>query len=94
MAWLAVMRRINFMFKTNLDLSDLVDKSQHEFEELKIKIDELEKLAPQLGVKEYFQRISDEFTETPFIPLDDVWEENLRRILGKFSEDEPGENQD
>jgi predicted ATP-grasp superfamily ATP-dependent carboligase len=92
MAWLAVMRRINFMFKTNLDLTDLVEKSQHEIEELKIKIEELEKLAPQLGVKEYFQRISDEFTETPFIPLDDVWEENLRRIMGKFSDDNPGED--
>jgi len=91
MAWLAVLRRINYMLKINLDLADLVEKSQSEIEELKTKIDELEKLAPQLGVKEYFQRIADEFTETPFIPLDDVWEENLRRILGKFS-DEDQEN--
>ncbi len=94
MAWLAVMRRINFIFKTNLDLSDLVEKSQQEIEELKNKIEELEKLAPQLGVKEYFQRISEEFNETPFIPLDDIWEENLRRILGKFDDDEPNESQE
>ena len=94
MAWLAVMRRINFMFKTNLDLTDLVEKSEHEIEELKIKIEELEKLAPQLGVKEYFQRISEEFTETPFIPLDDVWEENLRRIMGKFNDEKPVDDQD
>lgn len=93
MAWLAVMRRINFLFKTNLDLSDLVEKSQQEIEELKNKIEELEKLAPQLGVKEYFRRISEEFNETPFIPLDDVWEENLRRILGKF-DDEPNDSQE
>ena len=91
MSWLAVMRRINFMFKINIDLTDLVDKSQHEIEELKTKIEELEKLAPQLGVKEYFQRISDEFNETSFIPLDDVWEENLRRIMGKFNDDDPDE---
>ncbi len=92
MGWLAVMRRINYMFKTNIDLDDLTAKSQEEIEELKTKIDELEKLAPQLGVREYFQRISDDFTETPFIPLDDVWEENLRRILGKLDDENPEGN--
>lgn len=89
MAWLAVMRRLNFMFKIHIDLSDLVEKSRHETEELKTKIEELEKLAPQLGVNEYFKRIADEFTEAPFIPLDDVWEENLRRIMGKLDDEEP-----
>jgi predicted ATP-grasp superfamily ATP-dependent carboligase len=90
MAWLAVMRRINYMLKINIDLSDLVSKGQEEIGDLNVKLDELEKLAPQLGIREYFQRVSEEFTEMPFIPLDDVWEENLRRILGKL-DDNPSE---
>jgi proteasome assembly chaperone (PAC2) family protein len=87
MAWLAVMRRINHLLKINIDLSDLITKSEEEIVDMNAKIEELEKLAPQLGIREYFQRVSEEFTETPFIPLDDVWEENLRRILGKLDDD-------
>jgi proteasome assembly chaperone (PAC2) family protein len=88
MAWLAVLRRINYMLKIDIDLTDLTEKSQEEIEELQRKMEELEKLAPQLGLREYFQRISEEFTEVPFIPLDDVWEENVRRILNKFEDKE------
>ena len=91
LAWLAVMRRINYMLKINIDLSDLTAKGQEEITDLNAKLDELEKLAPQLGIRDYFRRISDEFTETPFIPLDDVWEENLRRILGKMDDDQEEE---
>lgn len=90
MAWLAVMRRINHMAKINLDLSDLSEKCKQEVDEIKQKIDELDKLAPQLGLREYFQRIAEEFTETPFIPLDDVWEENLRRIMDKLEDEDSG----
>lgn len=87
MAWLAVMRRINYMLKLKVDLTDLAHKAQAEVKDINAKIDELEKSAPQLGLREYFQRISEEFTEAPFIPLDDVWEENVRRILNKFEDD-------
>jgi proteasome assembly chaperone (PAC2) family protein len=92
MAWQAVMRRVNYMLKIDVDLTDLAQKSQEEIEELNQKLAELKKLAPQLGLEEYFQRISDEFTETPFIPLDDVWEENVRRILDKFEDGQDSEN--
>jgi len=88
MAWLAVLRRINYMLKVDLNLNDLIEKSQEEISELNIKLAELEKLAPQLELREYFQRINEEFTEVPFIPLDDVWEENVRRILDKFEDKE------
>lgn len=92
MAWLAVMRRINHMLKLNLDLSELTQKGLEEIEELNQKIADLEKLAPQLGLREYFQRVADEFTEVPFIPLDEVWEENVRRILDKFEDEEETDN--
>jgi proteasome assembly chaperone (PAC2) family protein len=88
MAWLGVLRRISYMLKIELDLRDLIEKSQDEIRELRLKIEELEKIAPQLNLNEYFQHIADEFTEVPFIPLDDVWEENVRRILNKFEDDD------
>jgi proteasome assembly chaperone (PAC2) family protein len=93
MAWLAVMRRVNYMTKVNFDLSDLIQKSQEEIRDIGTKVEELDKMAPQLGLREYFRKVSDEFTETPFIPLDDVWEENVRRILDKFEDDDPAEDQ-
>ena len=84
MAWLAVMRRVNYMLKINLDLSDLEKKSRQLIRLVDTKVEELDNEAPQLGVREYLKRLSDEFTETPFNPLDDVWEEELRRLSNKF----------
>ena len=45
-------------------------------------------MAPQTGVRDYFQRLSEEFTETPFAPLDEFWEEELRRLFDKFDTDD------
>jgi hypothetical protein len=81
MAWLGVLRRINFMCKAHFDPADLEEKSAHLIQVVTAKIDELESSSPQLGVREYIQRIADAFTETHFDPLDDVWEEELRRLL-------------
>jgi predicted ATP-grasp superfamily ATP-dependent carboligase len=88
MAWLGVMRRINYILKINIDLNSLMLKSKRLLLSLKKKVEELHALAPQAGVRDYFQRLSEEFEETPFIPLDDVWEEGLRRILDKLEDDE------
>ena len=81
MAWLGTMRRINFMLKLGFDLGDLERKRLQLLDALEAKIDELDNIAPQLGVREYLARLSEEFTETPFEPLADVWEEELRKLL-------------
>ena len=81
MAWLGIMRRINFMLKTGFDLGDLERKREQLIDALEAKIDELDSAAPQLGVREYLARLSDEFTEVTFDPLADVWEEELRKLL-------------
>ncbi len=52
------------------------------------KIDELDQEAPQLGVRDYLARLSEEFVEVPFMPLDDVWEEELRHLLDDFEEED------
>lgn len=84
MAWLGVMRRVNYMLKLNLDLSDLEKRSAKLVKLVEDKIEELDTLAPQLGIREYVNRLSDSFEEMPFYPLDEVWENELRRL---FDED-------
>ena len=88
MAWLGVMRRVNFMLKLNHDLSDLEEKSKQLIQTVETKIEELESLTPQLGMREYLKRLSEEFTEVSFSPLEDIWEDELRRLSEKFDEGE------
>jgi proteasome assembly chaperone (PAC2) family protein len=88
MAWLGVMRRVNYMLKIDFDLSDLERKSKRLVALIDDKVEELDSGVPQLGVREYLQRLSDEFTEMPFAPLDDFWEQELRRLFDGFDSDE------
>ncbi len=84
MAWLGVMRRVNHLLNVDFDLADLEKKSARLVEVVSEKVDELDGAAPQLGIRDYMKRLSDEFKETPFNPLDEVWEEELRRLSNKF----------
>jgi proteasome assembly chaperone (PAC2) family protein len=90
-AWLGVLRRVDYLFKLNLDLSDLEKKSQQLIEVMEAKVDEIEREAPQLGLRARLKEISDEFKEMPFLPLDDVWEDELRHLMEKFDKDLPEE---
>ena len=91
MAWLGIMQRINHMIQLEMDLSDLEEKSKELIELFDARIEELDEESPQLGVRDYINRLSDEFVPIPFSPLDDVWEEELRRLLGQS---EPDDQQD
>jgi len=88
MAWLGIMQRINHMLQLELDLTDLEDKSKELIELFDSKIEELDGEAPQLGVRDYLNKLSEEFVSTPFTPLDDVWEEELRRLFGQSDADD------
>jgi proteasome assembly chaperone (PAC2) family protein len=81
MAWLGVMKRINYMLKLNLDLSDLQEKSDHLIEVVDTKVDELDNTDPQMGVRDYMTSLAEAFDEVPFEPLGDVWEEELNRLF-------------
>lgn len=87
-AWLGIMRRVDFMFKLDFDLLDLENKSSHLAELVRAKIDELETAAPQLGVREYLRKLSAEFHELVFNPLDNTWDEELKRLIDKMDDDE------
>jgi hypothetical protein len=45
------------------------------------KIAELSRTMPKLRIKDYLAKIGKEFTETPFLPLDDLWERELKDIF-------------
>ena len=88
MAWLGIMQRINHMLHLELDLSDLEEKSKELVELFDARIAELDDESPQLGVRDYINKLSDEFVPIPFSPLDDVWEEELRRLFGQSDGDD------
>jgi len=87
-AWLGIMRRINYMLKVNFDTSDLSMRAGLLARGIRARLDEIERESPQLGVSEYMRKLTDEFAEQPFIPLDDVWEENLKQIFDKFEDEQ------
>lgn len=83
-AWLGLMQRINYLLKLGFDLSDLENKSRQLIEKLDHEIEQLIKNAPELGLRDYLQRLAKDFTETPFVPPDDFWEEKLRGLFDDF----------
>jgi len=89
-AWWGIMRRLNFFLHVRFDLSDLKTKSQRLISVLDDKVDEMDANAPGDGVRAYFHALSSEFSETLFDSLDQVWEDELRRLLS----DEDDENAD
>lgn len=86
MAWLGVMRRVNYFLKTRFDLTELESKSQQLIDVLNDKVDELQGQSSS-AVQDYFDLLSDTFTEKVFDPLDDVWENELKRLLDDEAED-------
>lgn len=80
MAWVGVMRRVNYFLKTRFDLSELEAKSQQLVDVLNDKIEELQGLSSS-SIRDYFELLSDGFSEDIFDPLDDVWENELKRLL-------------
>lgn len=80
-AWYELMRRFNHMFDLGLDLTDLAHQSDELIAAVTEKIEALDHSTPRLKVKEYLAKINAEFTERPFMPLSDVWAEELGDLL-------------
>jgi predicted ATP-grasp superfamily ATP-dependent carboligase len=83
-AWYDLMRRFNHMFHLDIDLSELEKESEDLVISMETKIEEMGKEIPQLNIKEYMDKVGEEFIEMTFMPLDDVWE----RELGNLFDDE------
>lgn len=80
-AWYDIMRRVDFMFHLGMDLSELRIQSDELISSMEEQMEELSRQAPQLDVNAYLQKLDEEFTENPFMPLDDVWERELGDLL-------------
>ncbi len=81
-AWYELMRRFNYMFGLAIDLSDLDRQSEELVISIDTKIEELERTLPQINVRGYMDKLAENFTENPFMPLDDIWERELGDLFG------------
>ncbi len=79
-AWYDLLLRIDYMFKLGLDLSDLERQARDSTQTFAAQIEELERKMPQADIREFLDKVNEEFVETPFLPLDDVWERELGDI--------------
>jgi hypothetical protein len=75
------MLRLHHMFNLRMDLSGLERRSRVLTKRFGAMIEGLTKKTPELGLSEYMDKVNEAFTETPFIPLSVVWEEQLGRLL-------------
>lgn len=87
-AWLGVMRRVNYLLKLGVDLDDLEEKSASLTEAIDSKVDEIDQMAPEMEVRAYLTRLSQGFNEETFNPMNEVWEEGLRKLFDKLDEDD------
>jgi proteasome assembly chaperone (PAC2) family protein len=85
-AWLGIVRRLNYMFSIDLDLTDLEKRSQQLQVAMDAKMTEIEQVAPQMNLHEYLQRLREDFEEKSFNPADEFWEEKLRGLLDRFDD--------
>jgi hypothetical protein len=84
-AWFELLRRVNYMFGIEIDLEELEVESEQLTSSMDQQIVDLDQQAPRLKVHEYMEQLSSEFTERPFMPMDDLWTRELRDL---FDEDE------
>lgn len=80
-AWYDLMTRLNHMFNLSMDLPDLERRSHKLISVWDSRTDHLAKTMPQLEVESYMEELRDDFTERPFVPLSDVWEEGLADLF-------------
>lgn len=83
-AWYDVMIRLKYMFRLNLRLTDLEERSEELIADWHSKIEQVAQSMPQLKVRDFMKEIAEEFTEMSFVPLSDVWEEELKDLLDDF----------
>jgi len=85
-AWYDLVRRINHMFGVGIDVSELRDQADQLVTSMESQLDELARETPQLNVRSYLAEVNKNFVERPFMPLDDVWAEELGDIFGDLEE--------
>lgn len=87
-AWYDLLQRLTHMFGLEIDLSDLVQKSDDLLSSMEAQIDELDRQTPggQRQVREYLEQLTKDFTERSFMPLGEVWERELGDLFDDLEE--------
>ncbi len=80
-AWYDLMRRLTHMFNLELDLSDLERRGTELGQAWDTKIAHVDGTMPELGVRDYMNKVDEDFEEVRFEPLSAVWEEALRDLF-------------
>jgi proteasome assembly chaperone (PAC2) family protein len=80
-AWYDLMRRLDYMFSLDLDLSELEERSADLVAAWDRRIAQLRKKMPDV-VGPYLDRVNEDFSEQPFDPLGQAWEDALGDIFG------------
>jgi proteasome assembly chaperone (PAC2) family protein len=80
-AWHDVMRRLDYMFKLGVDLTDLKRQSDALIRTWTKKIERLARHSSDLGVREFLQEVNEDFSVEPFVPPSDFWERSLRDLF-------------
>ena len=81
-AWYELGQRINRMFGLWIDLSHLEQQSEDMIATMDDEVEKLIRTSPQLKVKEYIAAVEQDFVETPFTLLDELWERELGDLFG------------
>jgi predicted ATP-grasp superfamily ATP-dependent carboligase len=91
-AWLNVMERINHLFAIQFDLSTLETLADDLVDRVDEQVSSLDAKFPELRLTNFFDRLRNSFEEESFTPLDDVWEDSLRKLGDQFfpNNDEEG----
>jgi len=79
-AWYDLMRRLDYMFGLDLDLSDLEERSAELVAAWESRIAHLKKKMPQV-VEDYMKEVNEDFSEQTFDPLGQAWEDALGDIF-------------
>jgi predicted ATP-grasp superfamily ATP-dependent carboligase len=79
-AWYDLMRRLDYMFGLDLDLSDLEKRSAELIAAWDSRLAQLKKKMPGV-VEEYMNEVNEEFSEQTFDPLGQAWEDALGDIF-------------
>lgn len=85
-AWHDIMTRLIHILDLHIDLDELQELSDKLLIAIESRINELEVDLPELGIQDFLTRVDEDFTEQPFISLDDFWEDEIRNLFD-FDED-------
>lgn len=91
-AWYDLMRRVNYMFNMEIDLAELEQESKRLSTSMEAELEELETHISEVDIRDYLEKLFEDFQERRFIPLGDMWERGLRDLFKDMENDIPDED--